>query len=100
LTKYAGIELRIVAEDALTYPSDLLVLKYAQASFGLDLAAVDAARIDPARLPTIGQTLLAKKPDSIAPKNLLFIGTESFGKFNYPNSSRLLASCTHRCRET
>jgi hypothetical protein len=81
--RYAGIELRILTEDALSYRSDLLVLKYAQNSFGVDLRATDAARINPVILPNPGRTLLIKKPTNIASENLMFIGTESIGKFDY-----------------
>jgi hypothetical protein len=83
MVRYRGVELKILEADALRYSSDLLVLKYAQRSYGADERAVHIARIDAKTLPTIGNSLLVKKPLGMAPRNLLFLGIESIGSFNY-----------------
>jgi transcriptional regulator with XRE-family HTH domain len=80
---YRGVEIKILHADALTYPSDLLVLKYAQASYGLDETAVRVADIDVRTLPATGESLLIEEPMHMAPRNLLFLGVEQIDVFGY-----------------
>lgn len=80
---YRGVELRVLQADALRYSSDLLVLKHAQRSYGVDETAVHIASIDAKTLPMIGDSLLVKKPLGLAPRNLLFLGVEPIGSFSY-----------------
>ena len=80
---YRGVELKVLQADALSYASDLLVLKYAQASYGVDAKAVQTAGIDAATLPTEGSSLLINEPLHLASRNLLFIGVEPLTAFGY-----------------
>ena len=81
--RYAGVELEILRADALSYPSDLLILKYAQQFSGVDAAAVRAAGIDVLELPVTGDSLLVPDPPHLLTQNLLFLGVEPIHKFDY-----------------
>ena len=93
---YLGVQLKIVQGDALGYSSDLLVLKYAQTSYGLDRRAVNVAGIDATALPAVGASLLVQKPSGMASSKLLFLGVEPIVAFSYRSirdfSRRALAS--------
>ena len=80
---YHGVELKVIQGDALRYSSDLLVLKYAQASYGVDKRAIDVAGIDAATLPALGENLLIQEPSGLAPRNLLLLGVQPIAAFDY-----------------
>ncbi|SBW18879.1 hypothetical protein FDG2_0867 [Candidatus Protofrankia californiensis] len=83
----------------LRYPSDLLVLKHAQRSYGVDEVAGNLADIDPAILPAVGGGLLIQNPPRLAARNLLFIGVEPVETFDYRTirdfSRRALTGAAH-----
>ena len=79
---YHGVELKVLQADVLNYPSDLLVLKHAQASYGVDAKAVRIAGVDVTALPAIGSSLLVRNP-SLASRDLLFLGVEPLLAFDY-----------------
>jgi hypothetical protein len=85
---YAGVELEVLEADALGYPSDLLVLKYAQASYGVDGKAVRVAGIDSSELPAAGDSLLLPDPPHLSARNLLFLGVEPIYAFDYRSIRR------------
>lgn len=80
---YRGVELKVLQNDALKYVSDLLVLKHAQASYGVDAEAVHAAGIDITTLPRVGNSLLVRKPAGLGARNLLLVGVEPITTFSY-----------------
>jgi hypothetical protein len=80
---YRGIRINVLHADVLTCSSDLLVLKYAQASYGVDEIVVSALGIDKAALPPPGGRLLVGSPRPLAARNLLFLGVEPIGRFGY-----------------
>jgi hypothetical protein len=80
---YRGIRINVLHADVLTCSSDLLVLKYAQASYGVDEMAVGTLGIDEATLPRPGASLLVRSPQPLAYRNLLFLGVEPIGRFGY-----------------
>ena len=80
---YHGVELKVLDADALSYPSDLLVLKHAQASYGVDKHAIRVAGIDVTTLPAVGDSLLIPKPANLASRNLLLLGVEPVYSFDY-----------------
>jgi hypothetical protein len=80
---YRGVQLRVLEADALSYETDLLVLKHAQRSYGVDAKAVQGARINVATLPAVGENLLVRAPSRVGPRNLLFIGVEPIHFFGY-----------------
>lgn len=85
---YRGVELQVLHGDALSYPSDLLVLKYAQASYGVDAKAVDIADVDVTALPEVGGSLLVPRPLRLASRALLFLGVEPLVAFDYGSIRR------------
>ena len=95
---YLGVELEVVQADVFSYSSDLLVLKYAQAPYGVDERVAYLAGIDAAMLPNVGGDLLVERPSSIAYRHLLFLGVEAIDSFDYRSirdfSRRALASAS------
>jgi hypothetical protein len=95
---YLGVELKVVQADVFSYSSDLLVLKHAQASYGVDDRAAHVAGIDVTTLPKVGGGLLVEGPFPIAYRHLLFLGVEPIGSFNYRSvrdfSRRALSGAT------
>ncbi|MFL6137762.1 MAG: hypothetical protein ACJ74O_08190 [Frankiaceae bacterium] len=68
------IAIRVVEADVRSYATDVLVLKHAQALYGVDAAVVEAAGLDHADLPMPGQHRLIRSPRGIASRNVLFVG--------------------------
>jgi hypothetical protein len=83
LMDYHGVELKVLQGDVLRHSSDLLVLKYAQASYGADKKAVEVAGIDTSTLPAAGESILIQKPSGLASYNLLLLGVEPLMAFGY-----------------
>jgi hypothetical protein len=73
--------------DALEFPADVLVLKYAQELYGVDMLAV--RRLESAspwildRLPAVDDHLSIACPPSIAAQSVLFMGVPTLTFFNY-----------------
>jgi len=86
--RFAGVELEVLQGDALRYASDLLVLKYAQASYGVDEAAVRLAGIRVSELPATGDELLVANPPRLSSSHLLFLGVEPIYTFDYRSIHR------------
>jgi hypothetical protein len=81
------IAVEVVREDAITYKSDILVLKYAQHLYGLDKAIVSILEKEGLSiqndLPQSGDDLVVDTPKEIAPPKVIFIGTPELGEFGY-----------------
>jgi hypothetical protein len=80
---YRGVRVDIVQGDVLTYSCDLLVLKYAQASYGADKAVVEVAGINVNALPQVGQDLRVSRPRSLQYGSLLLLGVNPIEEFDY-----------------
>jgi hypothetical protein len=80
---YRGIDIRVIHEDVFTRAADLLVLKYAQESYGVDEKAIEVTGIDRAELPVAGDDLLIERPVPLPYRQLLFLGVEPLYAFNY-----------------
>lgn len=81
-------EFAVKAGDVAEVPSDLLLLKYAQASYGADAAV--ASRLISAHLcsadeikPTPGDFVVIETQGTIACKRVLFLGTPPLRSFTY-----------------
>lgn len=89
--------------DALTLDADVLVLKYAQALYGVDKAVVQ--RLDQlgiattAALPPVGETRLFASGTAITASRLLFVGVSELRAFDYEGirefATRALTSLAH-----
>ena len=81
------IIVEVINEDAITYESDILVLKYAQHLYGLDKAIVSIIEKDGLsiqnNLPKRGSDFVINTPEGIAPPKVIFIGTPGLGGFGY-----------------
>jgi hypothetical protein len=98
---YRGVDLRVVEADVLSYSSDLLVLKHAQANYGADELVIRTTGINADDLPASGNELLIAQPAAISYQNLLFIGVDSIRGFGYDSIrdfSRRAVSAASRIR--
>jgi len=88
-TSNAEVEISIVQADALTFPVDVLILKHAQALYGVDAQVVhclDANRggvFAPVPLPPVGAVNLVDSRGLLGAKDVLFIGVVPLGQFGY-----------------
>src|SRR5690349_21355181 len=81
------IAIEVAHADALSFPADVLALKYAQYLFGVDWAVVrtfENSGFDlQSQLPTEGNVLLVPSNSAIAAGEVLFIGVVPLGQFDY-----------------
>ncbi len=78
------VAVRVEVGDALVRPTDVLVLKYAQALYGVDNAAV--ARMGgrgAVPLPGVGEYTVVRHPVGIAARAVLFLGVPPLPRFGY-----------------
>jgi hypothetical protein len=88
-TANAEVEISIVQADALGFGADVLVLKHAQALYGVDAQVV--RRLDgnrggvfaPVSLPPVGEVSLVDSRGLLGAKDVLFVGVEPLGRFGY-----------------
>ncbi|HRN67708.1 MAG TPA: hypothetical protein PK205_11490 [Promineifilum sp.] len=83
------ISIRVVNNDALVINADVLVLKHAQALFGVDRKVVHRlsklhANLD-SSLPEYGKFLQVDSFGTIGVKEVLFVGVEQLFEFRYQN---------------
>ena len=80
------VAIRVEQGDALVVSTDVLVLKYAQASYGIDGVVtrrfLDVGR--PLTLPKPGECLLKDSPEGIAALHVMFVGVPPSREFGYP----------------
>lgn len=79
-----GIVLEVIEADALSYRTDVLVLKHAQAAYGVD-ARVErllGLSLEGDLLP--GSHLIVAGSDSIGADRALFVGVNRLPEFGYP----------------
>src|SRR3977135_2216580 len=74
--------------DVLTFPSDVLVLKYAQGFYGADGMVADRLSVqshsDHDIWPAPGQHVLIPSNGNVAAQNILFVGVSQLYEFGYP----------------
>jgi hypothetical protein len=83
----AGIGIDVVEGDVLTYGADVFALKFARSLYGVDFAVVERLReigneID-GRLPPLGDHLIVESRGVVAAPNILFLGVQPLGRFDY-----------------
>lgn len=77
------MEIRVVKGDVFTYSADLLVLKHARESYGIDEKIVRELRIGQGQLPEEGRHLLVDGRLPLAYDRILFLGVEPIERFSY-----------------
>jgi hypothetical protein len=81
------IQIEVVLADALSFPADVLAVKYAQYLFGVDRAVVaqfESAGIElRSQLPTEKNVLLVRSNSAVAAREVLFVGVVPLGQFDY-----------------
>jgi hypothetical protein len=87
-----SVRLEVVHADVFDYRADVLALKFAQDLYGIDAKVVgrlSANSIDvKSRLPPVGESILVKTEFALATPQVLFVGVEPFGKFDYESIRR------------
>lgn len=79
------IEVRVDEADALKFPVDVLALKYAQRSYGVDAAACQALlRVhDTVDMPEVGSTVMYGGKPALQASQVLFVGVPPLQEFSY-----------------
>ena len=98
----------VVNDDVLKLPSDLLLLKFAQAPYGLDwkvasqLVALGKCSVEDIR-PAPGEAVIFDAPPQVAAKRVMFVGTQGLYLFGYEEmhefAGRAVAILAERCPE-
>jgi hypothetical protein len=83
-----GVDIRILEEDGLAFETDGLVLKHAQALYGLDAQVVERCRIETDLLPLPDGFRLFRNPDGVAARAVLFVGVRPIRQFSYVDIRR------------
>lgn len=78
-----GVEVRVLEADALSHGADVLVLKHAQGSHGLDAVAKQIVGVDDDLDLPPGTYKLISNPPGIASANIVFLGVVRLQKFGY-----------------
>jgi hypothetical protein len=81
------IRIEVVHGNVLSYPAEVLALKFAGYLYGVDRMVVElleenGAKVAP-RLPAVGKALLLNSTQVIAATEVLFMGVVPLGKFDY-----------------
>jgi hypothetical protein len=81
------VRFNVIPGDATTVSGDVLVLKYAQAPFGLDKhvgALLEQTGIPSTQVrPSMGDVSLLAAPPGVSATEVLFVGVEPLGAFGY-----------------
>ncbi|MGD0481257.1 MAG: hypothetical protein ABSA42_13875 [Terracidiphilus sp.] len=79
------VEIRLVAADALAEQADVLILKHAQALYGLDRAVVESLAEEGTRFepPKPWKFLLLDAPKSVCASRVLIVGVPPMREFGY-----------------
>ena len=80
-----SISVKVENADALRFKADILVLKHAQALYGVDKATYNSFRIagSPVKLPACGTHQFEPAYHILGVDRVLFIGVESLSDFGY-----------------
>jgi len=82
------VTIEVLEEDALTCRADVLVLKHAQALYGLDAQVVEAAGIASSSLPRPDGYRVCRAPRGVRVGALLFVGVKPMPEFTYSDVRR------------
>jgi hypothetical protein len=81
------IPINVISDDALSVQTDVLVLKYAQASYGVDRAVTNRLSILHANLvsslPEFGHFHRVDTFGTLGSKEILYVGVENIREFRY-----------------
>lgn len=81
------VAIEAIHGDVFAYRADVLALKFAQHLFGVDQQVVSQlvkrGTDLRTRLPSIGKTLLVQSENVVPTRELLFVGVEPVGRFDY-----------------
>lgn len=82
-----SITIEVVHADVFEFSADVLALKFAQGLFGVDLQVVSRLANQgsniKSRLPPVGDALIVPSEQVVRTGELLFVGVEPLGRFDY-----------------
>ncbi len=81
------VHIAVTESDAFEQGADVLLLKYARKSYGLDKEAYERILATGARvqLPAVGTSIWCAAADSPGPRAYLFTGVKALGELSYPD---------------
>ena len=88
MAKARGVEIRILEADGLSFETDVLVLKHAQALYGLDSQVVKRLGLDPELLPVPESFRIFRNVDRLGAEAVLFVGVRPIREFSYADIRR------------
>jgi hypothetical protein len=83
---HRSVQLTVETSDILTYPTDLLLLKYAQGLHGTDRSVTKALGPEfflPPAMPRVGDHRLVPSQDKLGAAQVLFVGVPPLRDFGY-----------------
>jgi hypothetical protein len=84
MAELRGVVIEVENADALVGASDVLVLKHAQVSVGVDAAAKERLGVDLELDLPPGDLLVMRNVDEVGPRNVVFLGVPPLADFGYP----------------
>lgn len=78
-----NIEVDVVAADALAFEADVLVLKHAQESLGVDAVAKERLGLDPDMNLRPGKSLIVEGRPVVGAEKVVILGTPPLHRFGY-----------------
>jgi hypothetical protein len=83
MSEYRSVSIGVVTADALSFSTDVLVLKHAQVSLGVDLRAKERLDLSPGmNLPPGGQLIVSGRP-ALGAEQVVFLGVPPLQDFGY-----------------
>jgi len=78
------VKIEVVTADALAFDTELLVLKHAQVSLGVDAAAKQRLRLDQGMKLGAGNHLIVNGQPAVGAQKVVFLGVPPLQEFGYP----------------
>jgi hypothetical protein len=78
MAEVQGVAIEVETADVLAVASDVLVLKHAQVSLGIDAVAKERLGLDLEMELPPGRQLVVRSPGTIGPHNVVFLGVPPF----------------------
>ena len=83
MVELQGVAIDVDPADVLAITSDVLVLKHAQVSLGVDAAAKERLGLDLEMDLRPGGQLVVRSPEKVGPSNVVFLGVPPLSDFGY-----------------
>jgi hypothetical protein len=88
VSQYGDIQIEVVEADGLDYETDVLVLKHAQALYGLDELVAKRLSVTTEDLPRRDECRVFRDPKGLGARAVVFVGVNSIWEFTYHDVRR------------